>query len=301
MSDTPALTWELRPRHLVICPGLSFEEWGEIWASVQGSHESSSFWVGDALVYGEIVFGESLSAALTADGIGRNERTKQCKWVCSRIEPARRRASLSFSVHRAVAKLEATEQDELLCRAETEGWDTKAMLRAVKDRDEAHGITKGSRRNAQTAAEQVDPDSEVTRVTNGAAHPEPPPLSSEPLEDPAEELRSLIDGIRWIAGDLVLGKANLLSVQDLERRALMALGRPAYSCSPLRSDMPAERLVPPDWSIRIDGSESSTNTRKWSVELRKGNQRAIGAGPSLTCAVTEACLAARLSDLEAGR
>ncbi len=293
MTASDQNPWQFTERGLIIVPGLDYGECERLWQTTCGVHQQSNWSLGDAANYSFDTLGEV--AAQIVDGYAPS-LVRQAMWVARRIEISRRHAGLSFSAHRAVAKLSPEAQDELLARAETKGWHTIDITEAVKEYDHVR------RRNAQTEAEQVVSDSEVTRVTNGAAHPEPPPLPSEPLEDPAEELRSLIDGIRWVAGDLVLGKANLLSVQDLERRALMALGRPAYSCSPLRVDMPAERLIPADWSVRIEGpapgSEFSTNTRKWSVELRKGNQRAIGAGPSLTCAATEACLAARLSDLE---
>ena len=50
------------------------------------------------------------------------------KWVASAIQFSRRRENVAFSIHAEVAALPRAEQDEMLKRAEAEGW-TRADAR----------------------------------------------------------------------------------------------------------------------------------------------------------------------------
>jgi hypothetical protein len=151
-TQTP---WEFTEVGLVVLPDISWDEWTALWGTVRGLHRKALFFLGDALVAGERAFGEQYAQVLTDEYAAETHRVAQ--WVCSRIEPARRRPNLSFSVHREVASLPAADQDRLLDQAETGGWHTKDMREAV-------GAIKGragGRRNAATVGGQsTTPDPE---------------------------------------------------------------------------------------------------------------------------------------------
>lgn len=172
MTDAPEdiRTWEVRPRCLVVVPGLSFEEFAEgPWASVKGTHESSNWWMGDALVYldqfegqGSQLLDESLTPA----------RMAQLKWLAEAIPPARRRDDCSWTVHREVAALFArrrgifpaayldrkTEhQDALLARAGAERWTSDRMKAEVKALEQ-EALNSITRRNEPPEDEERDPE-----------------------------------------------------------------------------------------------------------------------------------------------
>lgn len=148
MTDVP--TWEMRPRCLVIVPGLSFDEFAtEVWAPVRATHSSSNFWMADAMIYASDTFGEKASQLF--DERLTDALLGSIMWVARCIPPARRRDDCSWTMHRLVAGLfsgkkrgqprifpaacldrKAELQDELLARAAREGWHTGSMAAEIK-------------------------------------------------------------------------------------------------------------------------------------------------------------------------
>ncbi len=88
------------------------------------------FWIGDLLVWGDGCWGETYTDMVAATGYDYNTLANY-KWVCSRIDPSRRRPSLGFSHHREVAKLPPDQQEFILARAEEEGWTREKVSHEV--------------------------------------------------------------------------------------------------------------------------------------------------------------------------
>ena len=122
--------FELRENHLVAEGEPSFDEWVACGDALKRIEASVMFWLGDWWRVGEHRYGESASQA--AD-IGYAVQTMMnAAWVCGKIEPSRRRESLTFGHHEAVASLEPAQQDEILTRAETEQMSVRDVRHAVQ-------------------------------------------------------------------------------------------------------------------------------------------------------------------------
>jgi len=299
MSDPR--TWELRPRCLVVVPGLTFEEFAEgPWASVRGIHGSANFWLGDAILAAEREFGERASQLYDRDL--RPERIDQLRWVAEAIPPARRREDCSWTMHRLVAGLfgrkgggryagayldrKAEYQDDLLARAAAEGWDSERMREAIAALEtEARNYRGNSGPEPPATPESV------------AAIALPAPGSEAGIADP-EAIREAIEAVRRLGAEVPVRLADAFSVGD---RIAAALGLPSFDRPPTADLDVALSLVPPGWRRRIEEEQDGDGvTVKWTVEARRGNRKlVIGIARDLGCALAEAALAAHLSDLPA--
>lgn len=85
--------------------------------------------LGDSLLWGEARYGEMWSQV--ADQYNHHT-LENCRWVASRFPVTRRRESLSFSHHEAVAKLEPAQQDAWLDRAEAEAMPRAELRKALR-------------------------------------------------------------------------------------------------------------------------------------------------------------------------
>jgi hypothetical protein len=100
--DGEAMTWE------------RFESLGVLIGRLD---DACKWWLGDWLVFGEGMYGEK--AAQAAEHTGRSPETlRGYRWVAERVPPSRRRAHLSFTIHRMVAHMEPAEQERWLSYAE---------------------------------------------------------------------------------------------------------------------------------------------------------------------------------------
>lgn len=112
---------------------LSYEQWAQTGAILRYFEKGVQWWLGDWWRHGERHYGDMASQE-AQDGlqeqVGYAYKTiANCAWVAGRIEPSRRRESLSWSHHQEVARFDdAAQQDEWLDRAEAENW-TRAELR----------------------------------------------------------------------------------------------------------------------------------------------------------------------------
>jgi len=91
--------------------GLSYTAWAGVGARVHKIQNATPWWLGDWILSGEANHPQTYAQAIEERSA---ETLRQAAWVCSRIEPARRRVELSFSHHRVVAKLGVADQDRWL-------------------------------------------------------------------------------------------------------------------------------------------------------------------------------------------
>lgn len=108
-------------------PDISYSSY-EALAMMLGRVKRSTSWlIGDLILYGETVYGEKYAQAITLTGLAEQTCANYAS-ICKNIPPSRRRVGISFSLHQEVAYLEPQQQNEWLDKAEQQEW-TKAKLR----------------------------------------------------------------------------------------------------------------------------------------------------------------------------
>ncbi|MGW5368901.1 LmbU family transcriptional regulator [Streptomyces sp. NPDC004009] len=116
---------------LHIPAGLAFEEWERAGRQLSGLLNSSSWWLGDWLVYGKDHYADRYERGIRAAGL-QYQTLRNYAWVSRRFELYRRRSALSFQHHAELASLPVEEQETWLDRAERMKWSTKQLRNAIR-------------------------------------------------------------------------------------------------------------------------------------------------------------------------
>ncbi|MBP2048309.1 hypothetical protein J2Z21_001233 [Streptomyces griseochromogenes] len=111
--------------------GLAFEEWERAGRQLSGLLNSSSWWLGDWLVYGKDHYADRYERGIRAAGL-QYQTLRNYAWVSRRFELHRRRPALSFQHHAELASLPLDEQEVWLDRAERMKWSTKQLRNAIR-------------------------------------------------------------------------------------------------------------------------------------------------------------------------
>ena len=111
--------------------GLAFEEWERAGRQLSGLLDSSSWWLGDWLVYGKDQYADRYERGIRAAGL-QYQTLRNYAWVSRRFELQRRRPALSFQHHAELASLRVDEQEAWLDRAERMKWSTKQLRNAIR-------------------------------------------------------------------------------------------------------------------------------------------------------------------------
>lgn len=121
------------PKCTLTATSLTFDEsatendWREAMGRLASVAGASQWWIGDGLNHGEAQYGD---IAETAAELGKSySAVSKAKSIASQFELCRRRQSLPWSFHAAVASLDEDDQDELLDWAETPGEDGELPTR----------------------------------------------------------------------------------------------------------------------------------------------------------------------------
>ncbi|MEU5979499.1 LmbU family transcriptional regulator [Streptomyces sp. NPDC047315] len=127
-------------------PGIDFEEWERTGCRLSGIVDSSSWWLGDWLVYGKRHYADRYQRGIRAAGLSY-QTLRNYAWVARRFPPERRREALTFQHHAEITSLPVTEQDRWLDRAEENGWTTKQLRGALRTAraDDAEGAGDAGR------------------------------------------------------------------------------------------------------------------------------------------------------------
>ena len=135
----PDAHWDLTGVGLRITdPDLSYSEFEHLCGVLGALHEAVRFAIGDAIIQGEHLFGESAYQAFERFQLSE-EAMKEYVRVAQRVPRSRRKKGLSWSHHRAVAALEPAAQKEWLKRAADEDLshhELRAVLRNGTDPQE---------------------------------------------------------------------------------------------------------------------------------------------------------------------
>jgi hypothetical protein len=116
---------------LSIADGIGFNEWKEIGDKLFRMVDSSQWWIGDWLNYGERYrrdYTEAMAAIDLKFGALRGYA-----YVASKVESATRVAQLSWTHHRVVAPLPADQQREWLDEAQAQGWSKRDLEQAIAE------------------------------------------------------------------------------------------------------------------------------------------------------------------------
>ena len=110
---------------------LPFAEYEAILFALGRARDMTAWALGDAIRFGEAVYGERYAQAVEATGRAK-QTLMNYAWVSGRVPPSRRRAGLSWSHHEAVTRLKPRERDEWLDRAEAEQMSVEELRRLVR-------------------------------------------------------------------------------------------------------------------------------------------------------------------------
>lgn len=140
---------------------MAYAEWRRVGAHLALIADSSSWWLGDWIVYGQGQYGKRYLEAIEATHLDY-QTLRNYAWVARSFAPPRRRPSLSFQHHLEVASLPEQEQETWLDRAHIFQWSkTRLRNQLRRARAEAGG-------RVLQIAERVTIDVESERRTRWA-------------------------------------------------------------------------------------------------------------------------------------
>jgi hypothetical protein len=111
--------------------GMAYDEWERAGRQLADVLDSSSWWLGDWLVYGKDHYTDRYQRGIRAVGLSY-QTLRNYAWVSRRFDLTRRRPALSFQHHAELASMPVEEQDLWLDRAEQRQWTTKQLRGALR-------------------------------------------------------------------------------------------------------------------------------------------------------------------------
>jgi hypothetical protein len=110
---------------------MAYDEWERAGRQLADVLDSSSWWLGDWLVYGKDHYTDRYQRGIRAAGLSY-QTLRNYAWVSRRFDLTRRRSALSFQHHAELASMPVEEQDVWLDRAEQRQWTTKQLRGALR-------------------------------------------------------------------------------------------------------------------------------------------------------------------------
>ncbi|MEV7083444.1 LmbU family transcriptional regulator [Streptomyces sp. NPDC093516] len=124
--------------------GLPERSWERIGSGLRELTNSSAWWLGDWLIYGETTYGaRRYREAVERTGLDY-QTLRNYAWVARRFEHHRRWDGLSFAHHAEVTSLPPAQQDHWLREADRLKWSRNELRRALR----AVAAGDGTRRRA---------------------------------------------------------------------------------------------------------------------------------------------------------
>jgi hypothetical protein len=161
-----SVSTKLTPTGLAIGAQLDFDEWENVGYLLGKVRDATAFALGDWLLWGEGMFGELAAQGIEATGRSKATLLEYVR-VARQVQPSRRRRSLSWSHHQAVASREPDEQERLLGLADEHGW-SREEFRGALQADTPSRLGEGKRPPAPEIVELVF---EIGRAVLRAATP----------------------------------------------------------------------------------------------------------------------------------
>lgn len=126
--DTPGRT---RRTALSLPAGLSLTAWTRLGRQIFIISDSSAWWLGDWLIYGQEQYPDRYKRAIAETSLDY-QTLRNYAWVARSFSLSRRRDKLSFQHHAEVASLPEADQDRWLNRAAKGGWSRNELRRRIK-------------------------------------------------------------------------------------------------------------------------------------------------------------------------
>jgi hypothetical protein len=160
---------QLHKAGLLFTAKHNISTWEKVGADLLSFANSSTWWIADWLVYGEIMFQDRYKEAIQRTTLSY-QTLRNYTWVARKFPLSRRRQTLSFSHHLEVVALDQPQQDYWLRQAEKQHWSRNRLRTEVRD----------SLLTQQSAAVQPNTESRVEVVYAAPADELP---SSSPVCD----------------------------------------------------------------------------------------------------------------------
>lgn len=113
------------PEHLPV------EEWTTIGQQIYSMSNSSSWWIGDWIVFGQDKYPDRYRSAIANTSLDY-QTLRNYAWIARTFPPIRRRWEVSFQHHMEVAALPADQQDHWLSFAAKFKWSRNELRRQIK-------------------------------------------------------------------------------------------------------------------------------------------------------------------------
>ncbi|TDC10066.1 LmbU and cloE [Nonomuraea longispora] len=118
---------------LVLPQAMPYASWERLGKQIALITDSSTWWLGDWLNYGEKSFPDRYQRAIA--GTSLNYQTlRNYAWVARRFPMNRRRDRVSFQHHAELASLAPDEQDEWLDRVEQNRWSRNQLRHQLRNK-----------------------------------------------------------------------------------------------------------------------------------------------------------------------
>ncbi|WP_173136578.1 LmbU family transcriptional regulator [Kibdelosporangium persicum] len=131
-SSTSSLGTALTMRTCLALPArMPLDEWRRIGRQIFTISDSSAWWLGDWLIYGQTEYSDRYKRAIEETGLDY-QTLRNYAWVARKFPRERRRESLTFQHHAEVASLPEAEQDDWMDRAEKHNWSRNELRNRVK-------------------------------------------------------------------------------------------------------------------------------------------------------------------------
>jgi hypothetical protein len=129
--DTGGQPVEATRTSLVLPEDLAIDTWRDIGEQIFTVSQSSVWWLGDWIVFGERRYPDRYKRAIRSTSLDY-QTLRNYAWAARRFPPARRKARLSLQHHIEVAALPPDEQDHWLGLAERLRWSRDELRRQMR-------------------------------------------------------------------------------------------------------------------------------------------------------------------------
>ncbi len=128
------------PTALLVRKNLSYDEWSELGATLQGIGKAWQWWIGDWLNYGETRWGEKYAQAVD-EGLDY-QAAANAAWVSKALPFSLRKEELSWNHHQAVAPFDTpTEQTEWLDKAVSNKWSVSELREQIREANQPDPVS----------------------------------------------------------------------------------------------------------------------------------------------------------------
>lgn len=110
---------------------MSITAWRNLGRQIFVVADSSAWWLGDWLIYGQQQYPDRYKRAIQETSLDY-QTLRNYAWVARQFDWSRRREGLSFQHHAEVASLPQDAQDIWLDKAECGGWSRNELRRQIK-------------------------------------------------------------------------------------------------------------------------------------------------------------------------